>query len=117
MKKFKIYYDYVNYSNPADLLADFVDELGSVPKGRCFPFQNSGNYDIYLSELDSKGNPIYVNFIYSGISFEIIEEHPRGKEISDLFVKYLIEKKVPQDLYEKKVILERKIFCDSCEED
>jgi len=107
VRMFSVYYDYGEYHNPTDLLADFISGLGSDPHGNCSPNKHSGNYDVYLSELDNRGKDIFVNFLYDGSCFVITDKHPRGQEISDLFIKHLKEKKVPWELRRKGTLLDR----------
>jgi hypothetical protein len=109
VKRFEVNYDHAGYSNPTDLLADFIDGLGSIPCGQCSSDQDGGDYNVSLLDLDNNGEPVYVNFAYEGVSFKIREEHPRGGEISDLFVKHLIEKEIPWRLCEKRVSLDREV--------
>ncbi len=106
VRKFEVNYGHVGYLNPTDLLADFIDGLGSIPCGQCSSDQNGGDYNVSLLDLDDDGELVYVNFAYEGASFEIREEHPRGGEISDLFVEHLTEKEVPWRLCEKGISLD-----------
>ena len=104
VKKFKVYYDYVDYEDPADLLFDFVNKSGLLLCRENNLSYESGECDVFFVDIERKES-VYVGFKYEGTSFEITEEHPRGGEISDLFVGHLGEKKVPWDLYEKGFLL------------
>jgi len=115
VKRFEVHY-YVGYDKPVGLLEDFVKVSDLLLCGNSCLRCDYGDCDVSLTDFDERES-VYVNIAYNGTSFEISEEHPRGGEISDLFVKHLAEREVPHSLLGKESLLSREIVYDSRGED
>ncbi len=95
VNKFKVHSYWGNYFGSTDLLGDFIQSHDLVLHKWCFTAEDSGDYTLALRELDDFGNSVYVNVVYEGGAFEITEEHPRAREVVDLFTKHLADNGVP----------------------